>query len=312
MTPPQSPPIRHPLLGPLLIVISTFAWVLSDASSKILLLANVGIIVMHLAFVRGFFMYIAGMATLRHQKRAISVMDMIKHPQLTSGMLKGVTSFTTTIGVLTSIQTLSLAQAISVLYSAPFVVMLLAPLMVKERFTMVHFLCVLVGFIGVLIVVNPNVNQPAHEITGYLWVSLAVFSMAMFILVCRRYQDHDQPLAYCTSGGTYMILAVIGCTFAYMGGYTDSPITILSSLNGTQIAILIGGGIAGMVAMTLGQTGFSYTPSSISGLIAYSELIWVGIFDYLLFDIVISMQTLAGMLIIVGAGTYGIYKDYQR
>ena len=303
---------KRPLLGPLLIVCSTFAWVLSDCAGKILLLENIGILVLHLAFLRGLFMVVAGAGMMHYQKQSLTLLQILRHPQLSSGILKGITSFGTTIGVLTAIQTLSLAQAISVLYSAPFIVMLLAPLMVKERFTITHFMCILVGFMGVMIIVNPNVNQSAHEITGYLWIAMSAFFMALFILICRRFKDHDQSLAYCTSGGTYMILAGVGCAFATMGGYTDTPITILANLSPTHLAILIGGGVAGMLAMTLGQTGFSYTPSSISGLIAYSELIWVGIFDYVVFDIIISLQTLVGMVIIVAAGTYGIYKDYKK
>ena len=313
------------LLGPILIVMGVLFWPLSDSLVKYMY-QNTGTgtdsgiltIIMYAMFLRGLFLYIG--SNIRYYK--IMPLDPSKrlwrHPDFVVSIFRGLTSFVSTVCILMAIVHLSLGQAMSIFYVAPFVASVFAPLILGDKFRVMHLSCLVIGFIGIYIIAMPAIEMGGDAINGYGYALVGMFFGAFYMLLCRRYRQGHQSVGLRTTGFIYMAGGLLFPIFANMMGYApdgapmgtiaDAP-TYFASLTGQQVGIFAAAIITGILGVTIGQIGFSYTNILIGSLLGYSELVWCWILDYMIFDMSMGMHTLVGALVIVSAGIYNIYKN---
>lgn len=99
-----------------------------------------------------------------------------------------------------SLNTLTLATANAIFYAAPVLVILLAVIVFKERLTSASLVAVVSGFIGILVILQPNLGQ---------WQSLTAlgvaFSLAINIMLIRKLPEGQSMVHILVLGSLFML-----------------------------------------------------------------------------------------------------------
>ena len=157
--------------------------------------------------------------------------------------------------------------------TAPLFIPLLATLFLKDKVGRNTWIAVLIGFVGVIIIIKPTetiFTQPGNVIGIFAGLSLAIAYLLMKLLTT-------------TDPGSRII-------FYYLGIGTLLQIPVLffigsvPSLQSIFYAILAGALL--LVAQLVLVTGYKYAQASQIGIYQYSSVVFVGLIDWWLWDII--------------------------
>ena len=76
--------------------------------------------------------------------------------------------------------------------------------------------------------------------------------------------------------------------------------------------LMLGTGVLGSFGHFLLISGHKLAPASVLSPFVYTQLIWVVILGYVVFDHVPTTWTMAGAAIVVGSGLYLLYRERKR
>ncbi|MGR3795049.1 DMT family transporter [Vannielia litorea] len=144
-----------------------------------------------------------------------------------------------------------LAQVISIEFTSPLWVILLAALFLGERFTAVKALSAGLGFIGVLIVARPDFTNLDPGLTAAAAAAVGFALTAIFTKVLTRQASVLCILFYITT-----MQAVFGLACGFLDGHMTWP-----STSAIPYVVLIG--VAGLTAHTCLTRALSLAPASI-------------------------------------------------
>jgi drug/metabolite transporter (DMT)-like permease len=191
---------------------------------------------------------------------------------------------------------LQLDEALSIIFTTPFLVAVLSGPMLGERMGWRRWSAIGVGFIGVLIVTRPGFGglHPAALL------SLAsAFCYAIYVISTRvlaRTDSNETTLFYGNMVGAFAMLPVLPFVWA-------APPSWFVAL------LMVGLGLFGSLGHYLLIAAHRLAPASLLAPFIYTQLVWVILFGYLVFAHVPSAWTLAGSMIVVGSGLYVLYRE---
>jgi len=190
---------------------------------------------------------------------------------------------------------LPLAQAISLSYSTPLFVTIAAAALLGERVRMRRWLAVLAGFAGVLLIVRPGTS--GFTSGSLVAVLAAVLSsiVAIQIKQLSATEPADRIVVYTTLLWVPMSLVPALGVWTWPQGL-DWLWVVLAGVFGT------GGHMLWTRALKLGEVS-ALTP------ISFMQLPIVALFGWLLFDEGLSLWTLAGAVVILGANAYIAHRE---
>lgn len=181
------------------------------------------------------------------------------------------------------------AKGSTILFAAPFVVMLLAVPVLGERLSWRRFLAVLTGFAGVLIVIRPGVG--ALDLA-----SLAVFGSAalyaVFQILSRLAAATDRAetsTLYSVLAGTVVMSLVVPFDFVVPRSATDA-------------AMMASMGLVGAVAHYLAARALSHADAGLLSPFNYWQLVGAVALGYAMFGDLPDTWTWVGAAIIMAAG----------
>lgn len=132
---------------------------------------------------------------------------MPTHPWLQ--IVRGLMLLGVTAGMYFSIRTISLADATAIMFLAPVMVTLLAGWLLKERVTAMHWIALLLGFAGVLMIVQPGFKSLQPEML--LPLGSAGF-LALYFVMTRYLKGRDgekTTLFHSTASGSILMGVVV-------------------------------------------------------------------------------------------------------
>ena len=194
---------------------------------------------------------------------------------------------------------LQLDQALSILFSAPFLVAILAGPMLGEWIGWRRWLAILVGFAGVLLVTRPGTG-------GIHWAALysvasAVF-YAFYIVTTRilsRSDRTDTTLFYSNMVGTVAMLPVL----PFVWSMPDDNFVIM---------LMVVFGAFGSFGHYLLIAAHRLAPASTLAPFMYTQLVWAICLGYMIFADVPNSWTLAGAGVVVASGLYLLHRERVR
>ena len=217
-----------------------------------------------------------------------------------------------------SITYMQLATANALFFSCPFFVSIFAKLFLKEFIGIRRWSAIAFGFMGVLIVLNPNFSD--FEYRNLLPVLSALFYAAS-MTITKYTSDKDDvntQLYY------FYLIALILCGIIYLfmgNGQFDStdfdPTTQFifrewfSNFDYTWKFILFFGLAASIAFLCIFSAYIIASPSVVS-LFEYSLIIMSMIPGYFLFSETPSLRTLLGVICIISAGVYIYFRERVR
>jgi len=191
----------------------------------------------------------------------------------------------------TALQYLPLTITVAIFFAAPLVVCLLSIPILGEKVGLRRFAAVLVGFVGVLVIVQPW----GESFNVHILLPLGATLCASGYFVMTRLiagVDGNSVAQFYSSG----IAALLLCPFAI--GLWVWP------TNATDWIVMLSLGSFGMLGHTLLTRAHHYAEASVLAPAVYSQILYISLFSWILFDSPPDAKTIFGTLIIVASGLY--------
>ena len=182
------------------------------------------------------------------------------------------------------------AETLSIIFLAPFVVMVLAISLLGEKVSAQGWISAAIGFTGVLIIANPgNGLDPV----GVFYAACCAAVTVGYYLLSRLLASTESAMAMLFH--TALVGAVLFGLYLPWSLHGPMPGTLDMSL-----FVLIG--LAATLGHFLFTTAFRHAPASFLAPFNYMHLFWAGIVGWLVFDHVPGTLTLVGMALVAAAG----------
>ena len=196
-----------------------------------------------------------------------------------------------TILFFTAIQFVSLAQAASISFTAPLIVVLLAGPMLGEKVRLSRIIGVIFGFAGVLVVIRPGSSV-------FHWASLLILGnaccYAVYQLLTRKVAGIDRPetsVVYSALLGSVLLSLAVPFFWTPLASLSDA--LILCSL-----------GALGALGHYCVARAMTYAPANFVSPFNYWQMVGSVAVGYWLFDDLPDSYTWLGAGMIIVAGIY--------
>ncbi len=198
-----------------------------------------------------------------------------------------------------AIRYLPLAITGSVMFAGPLLATALAGPVLGEWPGLRRWVAVVVGFIGVIIVIQP---EPSSFNPAALLSLAAAFCYVGYSLSTRVLSATDSPAGMLIYAAA---LATVALTPALPPVAVMPPTWLIT-------AALVGTGIAGAVGHWFLIIAHRNAPPTVLAPFNYTQLIWMIVLGYLVFGDIPSASTLIGAGLIVASGLYSLYRERVR
>lgn len=194
---------------------------------------------------------------------------------------------------------LPLAEAQSIWFTIPLFATILGAVWLKERVGPHRWGAVVVGFIGVLIVLQPG-STHVPLLGGALGLASSVMVAITAILV-RQIGRTEPALTTVFWFGVYSSLALV------------VPLCFVIERHDTLAwAYLVALGLLGSLGQITLTYSLRFAPVSVVAPVDYASIVWAVLSGMLLFGDVPTGWTLIGTPIVIGSGLYIAWREHFR
>lgn len=193
------------------------------------------------------------------------------------------------------VRELSLANALAICFAAPFFMVLFSFFLIKEPIGLHRFGAMIVGFIGVLIVLQPDegIFEPAAL---YLLTTAATYALSQ--ILARKYAATESSLSYSLwATGGMAFFGLILMPFFWI------------DLNGEIILWSLAMGLTGGVSHYFMVEAIRIAPPAVVSPMEYTALIWAAVFDLAFWNLLPEYATVLGSLVIITSGMYILWRE---
>lgn len=204
---------------------------------------------------------------------------------------RGISGFIALMLFFYAIASLPLATAVTLNYTSPLFLAFLSVLVLRERFHWPLGLAILVGFVGVVLLLQPTVNED-QWLAGLLGLTSGFFAGIAYLNV-KQLGKLGEPsyrvvfyftLLSTVGGGLWMVVHVF------------HPITL------GNVWLLLGMGTTATLAQLAMTQAYKVGNTLVVGSLAYSAVVFAALWGILLWGEVLSMASWAGVALIVFSG----------
>jgi drug/metabolite transporter (DMT)-like permease len=184
--------------------------------------------------------------------------------------------------------------------STPLFLSVLAVLFLAEQVGWRRWTAIAVGFVGVLLVIQPRPGDVN------LWTWLVVFSSlagAMRDVIARWVPPRVPTLVVSLSSA--VTLAVVGCIWATLDGWRPMSLRGVAYVLGSSLLLAAGYQLL-MISL---RSGAEF---SVIGSFRYASVLWAIAIGYALWGDVPNLLAVAGIAVVIGAGLYILHRERVR
>ena len=203
-----------------------------------------------------------------------------------------------TVGFLTALKYMPLANVTAILQVLPLTVTMAAALFLGEPVGWRRWLAILIGLAGVIIIIRPGMEG----FSAYSLWALGAVGCITLREICTRKLSSDLP-SLPVALATAIAIGVLGA--AMLPAVTWAPVSAGSwaLLVGTSVAI-IGGYLFSVMTIRTGDIGF-VAP------FRYTAMVWAITLGLLLFGELPDLATSIGTGIVIITGLYSLHRERQ-
>lgn len=196
-----------------------------------------------------------------------------------------------------AVKTMTLADATTILYAGPLLIVVLAGPVLGEQVGIHRWTGVVAGFVGVVIIVRPGGE--------FGWGAAMAFGAAIcyaaYAVSTRLLGPTESPVS------TVFYTAFVGSV----------PLSIAvpffwSTPSVAELLWLVVPGVLGAVGHYVIFLGYRRAPASALAPFTYTHLIWAAIYGLVIFAERPDQWTILGAALIAGAGIYVWYREQRR
>jgi drug/metabolite transporter (DMT)-like permease len=241
----------------------------------------------------------------------------LRTPYMGALVLRGLVLCSAYISFIMAIAAMPIANGVSIYFTMPFFVAILAGPFLGENVPLYRWLAIFAAFIGVIIMVRPGAAdfEPASFLALYSALGYAVGQM-----MGRHYSQKVPPLVLANvQNWVYLVVAAILFVVFQIG---DLHLTGHKSLefltrqavwpNLHEVGLLCLMGVFAAVGSVLFTTAYKNASSSFVAPFEYTAMIWAVFYGLVLFGDFPDVYTWLGMAIVVVAGLLMMWRDTRQ
>jgi drug/metabolite transporter (DMT)-like permease len=191
---------------------------------------------------------------------------------------------------------LQLDEALSIIFTFPFIVAIASGPMLGEWLGWRRWSAICFGFAGVLLITRFGFGGMHPAALLSLAATVCYGFYAVITRIVSRVDSNQTSLFYANFIGALVMLPVI-------------PFVWTVPANWAIALLLMGIGVLGSAGHFCLISGHKLAPASVLSPFVYTQLIWVVILGYLVFDHVPTGWTMAGAAMVIGSGLYLLYRE---
>jgi drug/metabolite transporter (DMT)-like permease len=217
-----------------------------------------------------------------------------------SHFIRGLVGMLAMLGVFTTVSLLPLADATTILFTAPLLATALSTILLGEKVGRHRWFAIALGLTGMVVMIQPGGSHDLRLYGALIGLGAALLT-ALSTITIRQLGITQTPtnmLFWFTVTGTI-------ATGAIMPFYAQSHDVTTWALLG--VAALIG--TTGQAATTC---ALRYAPVGLLAPFEYLQLLWAVLFGWLIWSDLPGPTTLAGAALIIAAGLYTLYREHLR
>lgn len=232
-------------------------------------------------------------------------------------LLRGAILFAAYTTFALSIATLPLATATAFYFTLPLFVAALSWPLLGEYVPGYRWLAIVVGFGGVLAMVQPWRSSGMFEPAALLALSGA-FLYGLGQMMARFFRNERTSAISFYQSLVYLLLAAALAAIFADGSLEGTGHPSLSFLtrgwvqpSAFDLALMLAFGPLSALGMPLYVQGYKTTPPSFAAAFEYTGMFWAVALGWLIFQELPTQETIIGATIVAGAGLYMIYRDHR-
>ena len=271
--------------GIFLMCAAVFCFTVIDSSAK--WLASAGFISLQITFVRYFGHFCSSIIIFWPQEK--NTIFFSRRPYL-----QGVRAFILMVGTFfnfLALKYLSLNITVAIFFAAPLVVSLLSIPILGERVPLKNFFAVLIGFLGVVIIIQPGQVGFQFEMVYSL---VALFCASMYFILTRivaKVDVNSVSQIYSSGIPTVLLLPFSFYSWVWPSSYFELlAMTIM--------------GLAATFGHSFTTVAHSWAKASTLAPVIYVQLIFMTVISWVIFDHLPKVNTVLGTMVIIFTGLY--------
>ncbi|MEO9336828.1 DMT family transporter [Mesorhizobium sp. SB112] len=223
---------------------------------------------------------------------------MFRAQSLPRQLLRGTFMFTTTALNFAALNTLQLAQTMSIMFLSPLIITALAGPLLAEWAGWRRWLAICVGLVGVLVIVRPGFESFG---IGHVYAFGATLMNSLYVIMTRHMSARETPeslILYSALIPVLMLLPVV--PFEYSLPQEPLHWVLLFSL-----------GFFGGFGHWLLIKAYKQATTTALAPYPYLQMLWMIAIGWLVFHQLPDRWTLVGSAIIVASGLYIVHREHR-
>lgn len=206
-------------------------------------------------------------------------------------------------GMFLALRYLPLADAVAIAFVMPFIMLLLGKTVLGEEVGMHRLLACAVGFIGTLLVIQPNFIDVGWPALLPLFVAV---NFAFFMLITRQIAKEIEPVPLQALNGIMASVVLVPALFLLPA---SGIITQPALPTGYEFILLVLLGLVGTMAHLLMTGSLKYAPSATLAPMQYLEIPIATLIGWVVFSDLPDGLAGVGIVITMVAGLYVIWRE---
>ena len=218
------------------------------------------------------------------------ISSMVRSPMLGLQVLRGLMLAITICAMFVAVGLMQLADAIAIAFAAPLLITALSVITLREKVTRGHWIAIVVGFGGVLIIIQPGSGL-------FNWTALVPLGAAVTVAI---YQTMTRPISQSVEPTTILYNAT------WIGLVASSvAVPFFWATPTTEVVFfLVAAASLGTIAHFCLIKAYQWAPASVVAPFAYIELIYASVLGFAAFGDIPDLPTVFGGTIIAASGLY--------
>ncbi|WP_420335849.1 DMT family transporter [Roseibium sp.] len=291
---------HSPMLAMLLMTIAMLIAPVMDIAAKYL---SAWLPALEVTFGRFFFQFLICLVIAAAAGR----ITRLRARQPVINFVRGILLAVASLSFFTAVKYMSVATAISIFFIEPMILTVLAALILKEKVGIRRIGAILVGLLGAMIILRPNLAEIGLV---SLLPAFTALVFAFYLLINKLYPVEDDLLTIQfgagLSGALLLGSALLIGSCVQIEGYEF----VLPTPGQTALLALIG--LISFAAHGLVVAAFQRGSASLLAPLQYVEIVSATLFGYLVFSDFPDGPTWIGIALIIGSGLYIAHRERIR